>query len=153
MKGRKPNPGKVVPLRQGGGDDRSLDERAADEAEARKPVGLTEEEEVLWDDIAPELFKLGRLKTHFVHAVHEYVAALARLRNYRKVLKENGETYEVDGRNGVQVKSVPEIAQYNESWRQWRALATDLGLTPASERGLGGAIRDLFDDPSNEFLS
>ncbi|MDD2870227.1 phage terminase small subunit P27 family [Neomegalonema sp.] len=151
MKGRKPSPEKVVPLRRGG-ETRSLDERAADEAAARKPFNLTADEAALWDEIAPELAKLGRLKAIFVHAVHEYVAALARLRAYRAELREDGETYEVKGRNGDQQKSVPAVAQYNESWRQWRALAAELGLTPASERGLGGAVRDLFDDPADEFL-
>lgn len=152
MKGRKGRPENVTPLRPEN-DDRTLEERALDAAERMKPPGLSESEDWLWGEIAPELFKLGRLKAHFVHAVHEYVAVLSRLRNLREFLNSEGLSYEPGtGRAGKLKKAYPEVAQYNESWRQWRALANDLGLNPQAERGLGGAIRDLFDDPADEFL-
>ena len=151
MKGRKGKPENVTPLRPES-DDRTLEERALDAAETLRPLGLSDDEGALWDEITPELFKLGRLKLHFVHVAHEYVAALARLRGYRAALADGEETYESEGRAGKQRKAVPEVAQYNESWRQWRALANDLGLNPQAERGLGGAIRDLFDDPADDFI-
>ena len=152
MKGRKPKAGNVVPLKEGG-ETRSIEERATEASKAHRSLFFNESQGAIWDEIAPELFKLGRLKAHFVHAIHEYIAALARLRNLREFLNAEGLSYEPgSGRAGELKKAYPEVAQYNESWRQWRALANDLGLNPQAERGLGGAIRDLFDDPADEFL-
>lgn len=151
MKGRKPSHPNVVPLRQDG-DTRTLEERADDLAKNLRPRGLEPAHRRLWDEIAPELAKSGRLKPLYVHTIHEYVIVLTRLRDIRADLAENGETYTVTGRNGTQEKSRPEVAQYNESWRNWRALAGDLGLSPSAERGLSTAIGDLFDDPAHEFI-
>lgn len=151
MKGRKPKVENVVPFKEGG-ETRSMEERAAEAAKLHRSPFFNESQAAIWDEIAPELFKLGRLKPHFRHVAQEYVMALDRLRTIRADLFIEGDTYETKGRNGVQVKSRPEVAQQNETWRQWRALANDLGLSPAAERGLSSEMSDLFDDPANEFL-
>jgi P27 family predicted phage terminase small subunit len=122
---------------------------------------------------------LDRLKPHFLDTVLEYCQATVRLRDIRKFfvdlqetrrLKKQFETaphtqigeiacehplaaevYEVEGRNGMQLKSHPLVAQMNEVWRQWRSLMMELGLSPASERNMMPGQGDLFDDPSSEF--
>jgi len=61
------------------------------------------------------------------------------------------EVYEVEGRNGVQLKAHPHVAQMNETWRQWRSLMGELGLSPTAERNMMPGQGDLFDDPASEF--
>lgn len=65
-------------------------------------------------------------------------------------MEELGETYESETRNGKQIKSRPEVAQLNETFRQIRALANDFGMTPAAERGLSGSgqLGFSFPDPN-----
>jgi len=106
---------------------------------------------------------LDRLKPHFVDAVLEYCRATIRLRTLRQWFIDNtitegpdagplsAETYEVEGRNGTQIKSHPHVAQMNEAWRQWRSLMMECGLSIASERNMIPGQGGLFDDPASEF--
>lgn len=150
-KGRKPNLENVVPLKAG--DGVPLDERCEQMARDLKPFELTEYEALIWDRIAPQLAMQNRLKPHFVDTIAEYCRALIRMRALRSTLQEEGETYTVHGRNGQQYKSRPEVAQLNETWRQWRNLTAALGLTPIDERGLAAGQGDLFpgDNPFESF--
>ena len=124
-----------------------FEERCARLAADLKPFDLSEYEARVWDRIAPQLAMQERLKPHFVDTVAEYCRALMRMRSLRMTLHDEGETYTVKGRNGEQHKSRPEVAQLNETWRQWRNLTAALGLTPADERGLAAGNGDLFDNP------
>lgn len=146
MRGRRPEPeSRVVQFKTD--DGVPPDQRAANDAARLRPQNLCPDEAAIWDRIAPELALLGRLKGHFVDVVAEYVRAVNRMRVLRETLMDEGEVYTVHGRNGSQHKSRPEVAQLNETWRQWRQLAAALGLTPADERGLALGQSDLFDNP------
>jgi phage terminase small subunit len=57
----------------------------------------------------------------------------------------------VQGRNGSQLKAHPHVAQMNETWRQWRSLMAELGLSPTAERNMMPGQGNLFDDPAAEF--
>lgn len=65
----------------------------------------------------------------------------------------DAEMYVVRGRNGTQIKSHPFVAQLNETWRQWRSLMMELGLSPVSERNLQPGQGDLFADPAAKYLA
>ena len=146
MKGRKPKPdSKVVQFKSENG--LSPDERHRQESEKLAPDDLSQSERMVWDRVAPELSKLGRLKAQFVDVIAEYCRVVVRMIKLRGLLVEKGETYAVVGRNGCQEKSRPEIAQFNEAWRQWRSLTAMLGLSPADERGLVIGQGDLFGNP------
>ena len=146
MRGRKPEPEtKVVAFKTD--DGVAPDVRAANESARLMPPSLSSEEQDIWQRVAPELALIGRLKGHFVDVVAEYCRAIARLSKLRKELTGLGEVYSVVGRNGEQFKSRPEVAQMNETWRQWRQLAAALGLSPADERGLMVVQGELFDNP------
>ena len=107
---------------------------------------LSENELKVWDRIAPTLAMLGRLKPHFVDALAEYCRVVRRLSDARSYLDESDWTYVVSGRNGLQHKSRPEVAQLNDDWRKWRSLVGEFGLAPAAERGMQSGQGDLFDD-------
>jgi phage terminase small subunit len=119
-------------------------------AEALRPVELlTDDELKVWDRIAPHLALLGRLKPHYLDAVCEYCRVVRRLADARKYLDDKDWIYITQGRNGVQYKSRPEVAQLNDDWRKWRSLVGEFGLAPAAERGMSAGQGDLFDDFDN----
>lgn len=142
VRGRKADPGNVVPMKSDSGVP--FDEQCARLAEDLKPFDLTEREGAVWDRLAPQLAMQKRLKAHFVDSVAEYCRALMRMKELREILQEKGETYIVEGRNGAQIKSRPEVAQLNQTWSNWRNLTAALGLTPTDERGLAVGQGDLF---------
>ncbi|WP_430009858.1 P27 family phage terminase small subunit [Methylophaga lonarensis] len=119
-------------------------------AEALRPADLlTDDELKVWDRIAPHLAMLGRLKPHFLDALCEYCRVVRRLADAREYLDEKDWVYVTSGRNGVQYKSRPEVAQLNDDWRKWRSLVGEFGLAPAAERGMKSGQGDLFDDFDN----
>lgn len=157
MQGRKPKVSNVVPLT---GNKVRLPPAAL----ARKlcPRGITKDERKEWMRVATLLAdpNLDRLKPHFVDSVLEYCRATIRLRTLRQWFADNtvegdhplaAEIYEVEGRNGTQIKSHPHVAQMNETWRQWRSLMMECGLSIASERNMIPGQGNLFDDPAAEF--
>ena len=143
-RGRKAKPDNVVPLKQA--DGLTVQERNRENAARLKPMDLPEYAGAVWDDLAPHLDFLGRLKPHFVHTVAEYCIAISRLLELRERIKVHGETYVSKGRNGEQVKNRPEVAQLNEALRWWRSLTGMLGLSPADEKGLLASQGDFGDD-------
>lgn len=156
VKGRKPDPGNVVPLH---GDATAESEARRREAAQRtadelRPAGMSEAVAAVWDQIAPVLAdpSLNRLKPQFVDVVLEYCRVIVRLRELRALFGSvEDETYEVEGRNGAQKKTRPEVAQVNETWRQWRSLVAMLGLSPADARGLVEGQGNLFDPTDSYF--
>ena len=158
MRGAKPTPDNVIPMK-------GLSRRLPPAVLARRlcPRRLTPELRKEWLRVGTLLADptADRLKPLFVDAVTEYCIATIRLRALRQFFRDHkpaedegplgGEIYEVEGRNGAQLKSHPHVAQLNETWRQWRSLMMELGLSPASERNMVPGQGDLFDGPAAEF--
>lgn len=85
---------------------------------------------------------VNRLKIQYVDMIANYCIATVRLRGFRALFSDpSKEIYQVKGRNGIQVKSHPHVAQMNETWRQWYAMGKELGLSPVSERALIGSVQ------------
>lgn len=97
------------------------------------------------------MMQLGRLRPHFVPAFAEYCYLLARIAETRQYLAEYGETYEVSGRNGEQVKSRPQVAQLNDDWRKLARLTACFGLTPSDEKTLITSVQTSLVDEFAEF--
>ncbi len=154
MKGRKPAESNVVPLT---GDELRGDFTAfaQDAANGLRPAGLDDDVRDVWDRIAPHVChpQVDRLKAHMVQPFVLMCRALARYENLRLLMADPavGETYESHTRNGVQIKSRPEVAQMNESFRQFVTLARDFGLTPAAERGLKNAAQGKLPFEADDF--
>ena len=152
MKGRKPKPENLGNLARhpAAVDAQRIREQHASQAERTatqlRPRGLGAAAIRVWDRLAPELILLGRLKPHYVDALAEYCRIVARLAAWRQKLDDDEWTYVISGRNGMQRKSRPEVAQLNDDWRKWRSLAASFGLTPADERAVTSNQGDLFDD-------
>lgn len=152
-RGRKPADQKVVPLTEDGATPHNLEERAREFLENIRPEGLTGS--LLWtfNRLALPLCHatVQRLKPSNVFMFMQLCRAVVRHERIALELDELGETYESKTRNGTQVKSRPEVAQFNETFRQIRTLASDFGMTPAAERGMdgGGQLGFNFPDPDS----
>lgn len=114
--------------------------------ELRPDHELNDYERSVWDRTAPQMAMLGRLQPHFVDALTEYCHVRNRLHVARKELDKTGWVYESETRNGLQYKSMPQVAQLNDDWRKWRSMIAEFGLAPASERGMLSGQGDTHDD-------
>jgi phage terminase small subunit len=178
MQGRKPRQNNVIPLT--GAQAPRVPAHVL--ARQLCPRGISKIERKEWLRVATILAQpnIDRLKPHFTDAILEYCRACIRLRTIRlffinlqesRSLAEQdaapkhvllgeikcehpiaAEVYEVEGRNGLQLKAHPQIGQLNETWRQWRSLMMELGLSPASERNMMPGQGDLFSDPAEKYL-
>lgn len=110
------------------------------------PRGMNADEKRVWNRVAPELSKLGRLKKHFVDFIQEYCVVKVRMDKTRSELDKISWKYVTTGRHGTQEKSRPEVAQLNDDWRKWNSLVAQLGLSPATELRFNDRQGNLFDD-------
>lgn len=97
-----------------------------------RPRGLAADEKKIWDRLAPELSKLGRLAPHYVDVIYQFCVVTARMERFRAELDAEGWIYETTGRHGDQRKSKPEAAQINDDFRKWSTLVAQLGLSPGT---------------------
>jgi len=145
MKGRKaalPDNVAAIPVEFQGRPDEWYQERSDD----LRPSDLKDSEREIWDRVAPQLCRVGRLKALFVDVIAEYCRITACLVEARKMLDEEQWIYVTTGRHGEQRKANPRLAQLNDDWRKWRSLVGELGLSPNTDRNLNSAQGDLFDD-------
>jgi phage terminase small subunit len=160
MKGRKPELKNLIPMRPDG-DAEFRARQAATSRAVRKwrPKGLTKEEQVKWRRVATLLAEptVDRLEERFVDVVMEYVHHTMELRALRAAMPEAGRRFyraASEGeatRNGVQLKSHPNVAQFNASFARWLQLVTRLGLSPQDERNMLPGQGDLFDEADRYF--
>lgn len=151
MKGRKPQSENVVPLTDGENKGANFEARGRQRAEELKPEGLSFVVAAIWDRLAPPLCdpRKNRLNETNAYMFQQLCYTIERHERLRLIL-DDGETYETETRNGKQLKSLPEVSQFNETWRQIRALASDFGMTPSAERGLQGSGQMGFDFDGND---
>ncbi len=164
-RGRKPDvKDNVVPLTKDGRDlgPEARKREAEDLAASLKPNGMPADVAAFWDEVAVALAEKNRLDPLFVWSVVELCHCLAKMAEYRAMFTkptkvdldgraieiEAGETYAVTGRNGTQIKTRPEVAQFNETRRTALRLFAEFGMTPSASRSLAGAVGqgDFFDD-------
>ncbi|MDP9875653.1 P27 family phage terminase small subunit [Agrobacterium tumefaciens] len=155
MKGRKPSSENVVPLTEGESKGANLEARGRQRAAELKPEGLAFTISAIWDRIAPPLCdpRKNRLNESNAFMFEMLCRTIERHERLRVYIDDEGETYESETRNGVQLKNRPEVGQLNATWAQIRSLASDFGMTPAAERGLQGTgqMGFSFDDDDGDF--
>jgi len=131
----------------------ALDVNDEDQAEAdrlRPSARLENDELEVWDRIAPLLAAHDYLNDMFIDSLVEYCRVICELDSTVKFLRENGKTYSSETRNGLQIKSRPEVGQLNELRRMLRSYVSDFGLTPQARKQLETLQADLFDDDEQE---
>lgn len=132
--------------------DANNDEKHKALAAQLRPKGLSPAEKRVWLRVAPELSRAGRLRALFVDFLREYCVVKVSVDASREYLNREdiGWTYETTGRHGTQLKSRPEVAQYNDDWRKWNSLVGQLGLSPATELRFNDKQGDLFENPFDD---
>lgn len=164
MRGRKPESTNVVPLK-GADDSARFDASARSKAKKLKPRGMSPEVSKVWNRLAPAVCHptVDRLKPHLVEAFKMLCEAVAEYEAYRAILAAPtvgadgeilpaSETYASATRNGLQLKSKPEVGQRNEAFRRALTMLRDFGLTPAAERGVKAAgEQGAFDFDEDDF--
>ncbi|MDN3713334.1 P27 family phage terminase small subunit [Paracoccus cavernae] len=151
-RGRKPAESVVVPMKEDGDGGHNQQARAIARAAQLRPEGLLDKERWVYDRLAPPLCHptKDRLNEVSIFMFVQLCRSVVRYEDYQLLLAELGETYTAKTRNGDQIKTRPEVAQLNETWRQIRTLASDFGMTPAAERSLGGAGQLGFRFPDHD---
>ena len=156
MQGRKPAAKNVVPFRSDDPSQSADLRRAAVDMVVRRlrPKGLDREMQREWTRVGAILADpvVDRLKPRFVDVIVEYCRLCIRLRAQNALFRTpDEELYEIAGRNGTQRKIDPRVAQRHETFREWNSLRMELGLGPASERGMLPGQGDLFDESEQFF--
>ncbi|TNE83294.1 MAG: P27 family phage terminase small subunit [Gammaproteobacteria bacterium] len=152
MGGRYPQTDKVAQhpsFDRGAAASAENEQKHIELANELRPKSVTGARRKVWDRVAPELSRGGRLKKIFVDFLVEYCEVKVRIDEARAELDkpEMGWTYETVGRHGSQIKSRPEVAQLNDDWRKWNSLVNQLGLSPATELRFNDKQRSFeFDD-------
>lgn len=122
-----------------------------EEANRLRPTSRLDPKELeIWDRIAPLLAAHDYLNDLFVDTLVEYCSVVEALDRNKKYLREHGETYSTKTRNGLQIKSRPQVAQVHELRRTLRGYVTDFGLSPQARKQLEAVQMDIFGDGDEE---
>jgi P27 family predicted phage terminase small subunit len=121
------------------------------EANRLRPESRLEPEELaIWDRIAPLLAAHDYLNDLFVDTLVEYCRVVNSIDETVRFLREHGETYSTQTRNGLQHKSRPQVGQLNELRRMLRSYVSDFGLSPQARKALESVQMDIFGQDGSE---
>lgn len=126
------------------------DEDHAEAQRLRPSTRLIPEELAIWDRIAPLLSAHDYLNDSFLDSLVEYCRVVHSIDRIVRTLREEGDTYESETRNGKQIKSHPYVGQLNELRRQLRGYVSDFGLTPQARKALEATQSDIFGEYGSE---
>ncbi|WP_226557372.1 P27 family phage terminase small subunit [Salipiger thiooxidans] len=136
MKGRKPTLDNVVPMR----------------GDAPKPVPephdlMSDGAKKVWQELAPELVRMDRLKPHYEHMFVAYCESASDVIELTSNIVLEGRTYTVKTRNGVQQKKTANWQARQDALANMRQLGALFGLSPVDDARLAtGGQGDLFEE-------
>ena len=106
-----------------------------------------------WAWAEPRLRAVGLLTELDYHALTLLCEAWQDYRDCRQIVDFAGPTYSTKGPTGIEmVRKRPELEQANVALGQFRALANDLGLTPADRSRLS-VDQSQAEDDFEDFLT
>ncbi len=136
MRGRKPIPSRVAFLRGlPGHRPANKDEPQPGPGSIEPPKYLSQKAKEVWQEVAPELFRLGLLTILDRQALARYSALHARWMEAEKFLEEKGSVYSIKDDEG-RTKYLGQFPQVSMA-RNYAKLANSLGL----EFGLTASAR------------
>lgn len=142
MKGRKPELGNVIPFKGETGLERPV---------PPAPDFMSDEGRRVWDDLAPHLVKLDRLKPIYELQFAAYCEAAGDFIRFTGEIAAFGSYFETITRNGRQEKKRATWGQRNDALATMTRLSALFGLSPVDERRLSVSGQgDLFADMMRE---
>lgn len=136
MKGQKPSLDNVIPMK----------------GDVNRPVPpapdlMSEGAKAVWERLAPEMIRQGRLEPHY----EDLFAAVCEAANDVIELSSNiameGRTYAVKTRNGMQQKKTASWQARLDALAQLRQLGALFGMSPVDDKRIGNAKQgDLLDE-------
>jgi P27 family predicted phage terminase small subunit len=136
MKGAKPKPNNVIPMK----------------GDATKPVPeplyfLSDEGKEVWKRLAPEMVMLDRLKPQYHDLFAAYCEAAADLMRFTIQLVDGRYNYTAKTRNGIQEKKSAAWGQRQEAIANLRQIGALFGMSPVDEQRLSdGGQGSLLDE-------
>lgn len=113
------------------------------DAGTKPPAGLSAAGKRIWNEVVPELTETGVLKSIQRHLLVEYCECLATAQKCRQVFAKQGRNYRTRTATGsVMIRERPEVKIYDKMLSQARQIATQFGLTPASQAKVSGKPKD-----------
>ena len=135
MKGQKPKLDNVIPMRGDTG-------RPVPPA----PDLLSEGGKKVWDRLAPEMIRQGRLEPHFEDLFGAVCEAANDVIELSSIIAMEGRTYSVKTRNGMQQKKTAAWQARLDALASLRQLGAMFGMSPVDVKRLSNTDQgDLFD--------
>lgn len=134
MKGRKPKPSNLRRL-QGNAGRRPIPENEPDPERGipEPPKRLSSAALEHWRKIAPELDALGVLTTADGFALELLCEAYSDWRAACEAIETHGQTYKRTTAAGKStVATRPEVAVRNDSWKRYKSMLVEFGMTPSA---------------------
>lgn len=152
-KGRKPKPArlKVIDGNPGGKAAVAAQDLKAPIEQPQPPNWLSKDVRAIWDEILPELERLGVTARVDVYTIATYCTIMDRKIKAQMFIDEHGLTYITKGPAGTMERIRPQVKMMEDCEKQLRAYAAEFGMTPSSRTRLKGDPRQgsLFpDDPT-----
>jgi len=131
---------------------RMVDGVAATDGVPNMPDGLSEKAVEVWNDLAPELIKLGLLGEIDASTFGAYCQSYADWLEMTKYLNELGvANWYWTTENGYR-QVIPEVSERNKAFTQMQKLGPKFGLDPSSRSGIDTGKATDANDPVEEFL-
>lgn len=116
------------------------------------PAGLSEREAAVWDRLVATLEEMQVVTVADWPELERYARQWCRWEDCEAVIRASGMTYEVEGRNGRQIKERPEVREAARLDASLRAIEQQFGLTPASRSRLSILPTSRGIASKNDFL-
>lgn len=154
-RGRKSTPATVIQLRGNPGKRAQPENLPRPEIKSQPcPAWVCAKGQEVWVRLMPEMERHGLISALYVDMFAQFCQLVGESQALLAVIKSRGRTYTTSGRNGIQYKTRPEVAQLNEVRRQLRGFGSEFGLSPSANRHLEGLAQgDLFDKGIEGFMN
>jgi P27 family predicted phage terminase small subunit len=133
-RGPAPTPTKIKAARGSWRAKINRREPAPEPGAPPRPQWLAVEARAYWDELVPELLRLGVLSLIDAKALARYCQTWARWRKADEWIQQHGLTYPIKDKDGnvAAVQQWPEVGIFNKLSAQLLRLEQEFGLTPAA---------------------
>jgi P27 family predicted phage terminase small subunit len=131
---------------------RTVERTAVSKGEPIQPEILSDQAKKVWNDLAPELVKLGLLGAVDQSTFTAYCQSYADYLELTEYLNQLGpKNWYMETQSGYR-QVIPEVAERNKAFAQMQKLAPRFGLDPSSRSGIDTGKEQNTDTAVEAFL-